>query len=755
MSQAVGFNFQGDVFLGGSLVLSSTGRLLKALSDGGVDIYAVGAVIELGKRIPITQYQESVVSRSMQKRFNSRKGFLAKALSVGWGHNDAAYELSRTRAGCAALLTMNAFAAGTTTYIAAQGLQMMMSLSGCEAGFLPTVDAIQRVVKYMVPIMEDSGFHAVYGTITTGATTQLRKLHCGYPSTQNEHFLSLESQEPREWADAVHQLILTASLGESIYIYARCRAAWIAAFAVCILEMQCTILCQSDVLWAAAGSCGSVVIQIAFKSTQPPVEFARSFELLSTTVNDHVESTYLLKDALASELSQLTVLSSKSHLSIQYAIAWTISEMSKKVWFGFALSRKSVTISGPFGQVNKTIVSVCQSLGIELDDLESTVTQALALRPVPINPQPPGSKILEFLGADASIEIAQVCTCTNHTGSQDICLLRVVEGLILSVASTGLALIPCLYDSSTLRVNASLSKIWCNTRLARNLLSWCEETIPISSVFSHLHCLLVGGSNAREENSAGYVAVSGQSNTVAYRALLEEDAFSKEGKYLAIYPGLLSAEGCFREFVVDTGSDVSLLQNPVTKPWSLAEGTSFRPFDMQFFSPYEASCEVRVQEFTFEVRFQVSSQGSSTQLSIGQSRGPYHTNTYPPVLFSIIQAINAILCSGCAPSCGHPVDRPFVVPKPKVFTAIRAGFSGVSPAVSCCTFVSGHGNRLEQLISLFFANPPRQHSNGSWSWPYVLLQEDSCLSCAYEYASEEYQRPQNIYDSAVIICRSK
>lgn len=43
MSQQVGFRFQGDVFAGGSLVLSTTARLLKALSDGNVDVLAVTA----------------------------------------------------------------------------------------------------------------------------------------------------------------------------------------------------------------------------------------------------------------------------------------------------------------------------------------------------------------------------------------------------------------------------------------------------------------------------------------------------------------------------------------------------------------------------------------------------------------------------------------------------------------------------------------------------------------------------------------
>jgi uncharacterized SAM-binding protein YcdF (DUF218 family) len=97
MSQQVGFNLQGDVFLGSSLVYSGAGRLLKLLSDAGVDTYAVAAVLELGKQVPISQHHETIVSAALLKRQNSRSGFLVQSLRIGWGCNDAAYELSRTR----------------------------------------------------------------------------------------------------------------------------------------------------------------------------------------------------------------------------------------------------------------------------------------------------------------------------------------------------------------------------------------------------------------------------------------------------------------------------------------------------------------------------------------------------------------------------------------------------------------------------------------------------------------------------------
>jgi DNA-binding NarL/FixJ family response regulator len=117
--QQVGFTFQGDVFLGSSLAFSVAGTLMKILLDAGVDTYAVAAVLQLGKVVPISQHQEKNVSASMLKRHTSRAGHLARALQIGWSCNDIAYELSRTREGSAALMLADAFAAGRSYYIAA------------------------------------------------------------------------------------------------------------------------------------------------------------------------------------------------------------------------------------------------------------------------------------------------------------------------------------------------------------------------------------------------------------------------------------------------------------------------------------------------------------------------------------------------------------------------------------------------------------------------------------------------------------
>jgi hypothetical protein len=176
MSQAVGFQLQGDVFLGGALGFSAIGRVLKQMSNAGMDIYAVHALIQLGGLIPISQQQENVVSSAMRKRSQSRQGWLVKAVTVGWGHTDPVYEILKLRGGCAALLTLNAFVAGTNALAAAQGLQELMRLNGCEAGNLPAIDPLQHVISALSPIMEDSGFHSVLQTIRLASVVELGRL---------------------------------------------------------------------------------------------------------------------------------------------------------------------------------------------------------------------------------------------------------------------------------------------------------------------------------------------------------------------------------------------------------------------------------------------------------------------------------------------------------------------------------------------------------------------------------------------------
>jgi hypothetical protein len=112
----------------------------------------------------------------MQKRSVTRSGIFAKALSVGWGYADVAYELSKTRAGCATLLLLNALLAGVSTFKASEGLQELLVHYGCTTDILLTVDSLNTVVKYVAPIMIDSRFHAIMENTHIAITVEMKKI---------------------------------------------------------------------------------------------------------------------------------------------------------------------------------------------------------------------------------------------------------------------------------------------------------------------------------------------------------------------------------------------------------------------------------------------------------------------------------------------------------------------------------------------------------------------------------------------------
>lgn len=81
--------------------------------------------------------------------------------------------------------------------------------------------------------------------------------------------MSADRGSPRDWAGVVKQLMLVASQSETMYIQTNTRGAWLAAFAVHLLSMECTLLHSSNVLWHAAGSQGAVTIQLAKDIASP------------------------------------------------------------------------------------------------------------------------------------------------------------------------------------------------------------------------------------------------------------------------------------------------------------------------------------------------------------------------------------------------------------------------------------------------------------------------------------------------------
>jgi hypothetical protein len=328
------------------------------------------------------------VSAALLKRRNSRAGFLAQSLRIGWGCNDTAYELSRTREGSAALMLANAFAAGRSYYVAAQALQDLISLSGCHREFLPSVTVLKGFVSHVAPIMQDSSFQTTLEHIRTTSIIALRRLHPPQDVGRALAPVSDDCDPARDWAGIVKQLMVVASRGETAHLQTNTRGAWLAAFAVHILSMECTLLHSSNVLWHAAGSQGSVTIQLAQIIASPVQQFWCSLVLLPRRYsNQALETFYLLKDALQTELSLFPDLSLDFQNTIQRKIVQIVPRLTKILHITSASPKSpnhpsvsSVRINDEAFDHRNLVSMALQKFGISLDVLVPDTTSGEELK---------------------------------------------------------------------------------------------------------------------------------------------------------------------------------------------------------------------------------------------------------------------------------------------------------------------------------------------------------------------------------------
>ncbi|KAI1441566.1 hypothetical protein F5Y02DRAFT_430876 [Annulohypoxylon stygium] len=256
---AVGFAFQADITNTGSLIHTLTGRALKAMSDGGVDFYAVIAAITLGKDIAVRDSLGDMV----RPHIMSKGGFqsvLSKALSIGWGHKGLAVEMANTKAGSNALLLIGALATGLRgNFQAAQYLSELLSLRGCEPDILPSVDVLKHMIGYCAPFVYDLGFEKVLENVTTTAIHRIKTKTQDYSGPYN--YLT-RCGDAVGVAGGINQLFLTSQKKESYYAITKIRGAWFTAFAAHILGMAVELRLNDAVLWASAGNNGTAIFEL-------------------------------------------------------------------------------------------------------------------------------------------------------------------------------------------------------------------------------------------------------------------------------------------------------------------------------------------------------------------------------------------------------------------------------------------------------------------------------------------------------------
>ncbi|KAF9878740.1 hypothetical protein CkaCkLH20_03640 [Colletotrichum karsti] len=251
MSNEVGFSFQADVVNTGSLAHMLTGRVLKALSDGGVDTYAVAAAFWMGAKIPVRSSLADTVHAQISKR-PSYQSVLSRALNIGWGHSTPVIEMTRTRAGTNGLLLVGAFATGVPAFQAAQSLSELLSVYDLGADMLPNVDVLKGLVKYLAPFVHDLGFSKVLQHITHVCESAIKI------ENYSERSVIREIGSPKILAAAVKQLVYTSQLHQDHYMILKVRGSWLPAFASHLLGMSVELRCRDKTIWASGGDNGTI-----------------------------------------------------------------------------------------------------------------------------------------------------------------------------------------------------------------------------------------------------------------------------------------------------------------------------------------------------------------------------------------------------------------------------------------------------------------------------------------------------------------
>jgi hypothetical protein len=120
--------------------------------------------------------------------------------------------------------------------------------------------SLTSVVKYLSPIMEDSGFRAVLENIRLSLVVGIKRL---LPVDEYMAFkvqIMRDSFDVRKWINAIQQLWLASTSKVSVCIWINSRAAWLAALTTHVLNMDCRVCFSSTSLWETTGSCRSAFI---------------------------------------------------------------------------------------------------------------------------------------------------------------------------------------------------------------------------------------------------------------------------------------------------------------------------------------------------------------------------------------------------------------------------------------------------------------------------------------------------------------
>lgn len=711
----VGFGFQADVVSVGSLSHTVTGRMLKAMSDGGVDMYAVTASTWLGTQIHVRTSLESTVHSQISAK-KGFQGFLAKTLSFGWGHSVIAVEMARTKAGTNALLLIGSLATGSSYYIAAQCLSELLSICGCETDKIPNVDTLKPMIAYLAPITHDLGFSKVLEHITTTVSHNVLKTkpHC-------PQGLTAVGEAPI-LAGAIKQLIFSAEKGERIYLIVKQRGAWLAAFASHIIGMSVEVMLDDTVVWGSGGSRGHAALQLQYNAINP--NYAQTVsppglklvDAPSTPLGvEDVIIDYALKDALVSELGHHPTLTDATISVIHHGISRLSYILLRELKMRTSSSsRHALTthrINGSFPST-LALAGILSDFGIRPDSFNTAAITAPSIGSgwTGTLMQMNGLSCLSHTEAETLKAICPIHSVRKNAKSSQ-CLCGRIGALIHGFASTSAALAQCRYNSSEIRIRSDLLTGKCTTAWSRGcIMDGGKADIALSShqLLSHLSQLLHGiVSNAISDKEVlelrpniSVLGISSGAYTIFYTCLLEEQhTYDEYGRMITIATGRASVQGELRNLIVEARQMLDSTRRRIR--WRSADLSSVAPGTLIEPHYRPSDCSISMEAYLSEKEIHIVT-------TLVHDVHAIHFLVSLADLFHYLLAVVQII-----PRCDHEPDRPFHVTKPDVPGDMMVGGllsysrrSGPGATRDRLTVYALAGKKLAQLVQCHECEEP-------------------------------------------------
>ncbi|KAF4833781.1 AB hydrolase superfamily protein [Colletotrichum tropicale] len=496
MSDQVGFGFQVDVVNTASLSHMLTGRVLKALSDGGVDTYALAAAFWLGAKVPVRTSLSDMVHFHISQRKNYQS-VLSKALSIGWGHSTPVVEMTRTRAGSNALLVIGAFSTGCLPFQAAQCFSEFLTLSGLGPEMLPSTDVLKGLVTYLGPFVHDLGFSKVVQHVNDLAERAVR-------ATVTARFGDLIDMKKRELdylgrlsnlgtapavAAAIKQLMFSSRKGQKDYMILSIRGSWLVAFTSHILGMSVNLRFNNRTVWASGGDHGDITFQLGARfedtfSIQPSSEPLRVTAAADARrqYESQIAVEYFIEEALEAQSVRLPQLDPAIMESVHGAIrrfSFHILQILTSMDYLWE-SEAGDNPQGFFPFQMKFDSSA--ALNLILDTMRVGPTTERAPRSLYFDPYAQDSETLKtdknryiyalsYMDSDSVQKVAARCQTHRQfasslveldrelfsvTGSAEAgCICRTVEKIVQGFAVSAVGLMQCKFEDFELRVQQS------------------------------------------------------------------------------------------------------------------------------------------------------------------------------------------------------------------------------------------------------------------------------------------------------------